>query len=309
MPKAADSSKRGQRVNRRDFIKTLAILSLGACPFARPLLGKTPSAAPDIERENSWAILSDSHVGDPRMEYPSFMRIIEDESIERVIHVGDAIDKPGNTDEWRRFLEITGPGKDFHLVPGNHDISGEESLRTYLALFPEPYSSFSQGDTLFLLLCTELPGEESRIGGKQLAWVTAELQRTFRYKFLFLHEAPFPVVPFHGLDRHPSVRDRLHELFVENGVSLVVAGHDHVYDRKEKDGVTYVIDGRTGGQPVPGGSGNGHSLCYTIATRVKDGYSFAVRGKEGEAVDRFSINRRATGRAGPSISDRKSDLP
>ena len=61
------------------------------------------------------------------------------------------------------------------------------------------------------------------------------------------------------------MRDRLHELFVENGVSLVAAGHDHVYDRKEKDGVTYVIDGRTGGQSVPGGSGNGHSLCYTVA--------------------------------------------
>jgi hypothetical protein len=103
--------------------------------------------------------------------------------------------------------------------------------------------------------------------------------------------------------------DRLHELFVENGVSLVVASHGRVYDRKEKDGVTYVIDGRTGGQPVPGGSGNGRSLCHTIATPVKDGYSFAVRNKDGEAVDRFSINRQATGRAGPSIFDRKSDLP
>ena len=126
---------------------------------------------------------------------------------------------------------------------------------------------------------------------------------------LSFHEPLFPAVPFHGLDRHPCMSDRLHELFVENGVSLVVAGHDHVYDRKEKDGVTYVIDGRTGGRPVPGGSGSGHSLCYTIATRMKNSYSFAVRGKDGEAVDRFSINRQATGRARPSISDRKSDLP
>ena len=276
-------------MNRRDFIKTLAILSLGAHPFARPLLGKTPSPAPDIERENSWAILSDSHVGDPRLEYPSFMQTIEDEGIERIIHVGDAINKPGNTDEWRRFLEMTGSWKTFHLVPGNHDINGEESLRTYLTLFSEPYRSFSQGDTLFLLLCTELPGEESRIGGTQLPWVTSELKRTFRYKFVFLHQPVFPVVPFHGLDRHPGTRDRLHELFVENGVSLVVAGHDHVYDRQEKDGVSYVIDGRTGGQPVMGGSGNGHSLCYTTSTRVRDGYSFAVRGKDGELVDQFSI--------------------
>ena len=128
-------------MNRRDFIKTFAILSLGACPLARPLFGKTLSTAPGIERQNSWALLSDSHVGDPRIEYRSFMRTIKDEGIERVIHVGDAINEPGNTDEWRRFLEITGPGKILHLVPGNHDIRGEESLRTYRALFPEPYRS------------------------------------------------------------------------------------------------------------------------------------------------------------------------
>ena len=277
-------------MNRRDFLKILGLLCLGDHMWARSLHGKDVPAKAVADGEGCWTIVSDSHIGYPGSDYTAFIQAIEKEKIKVIVHVGDAINKPGSGDEWRRFFEITGPGKKLHLVPGNHDIRGEESLRTYLTLFPEPYYSFSEGDTLFVILCTEFPGEEGRIAGKQLAWVATELQRPFPYKFVFLHEPLFGLIPGHGLNRHPETRDHLHRLFVENGVSLVVAGHDHIYDRKTIDGITYVIDGRTGGIPVPGGIGNGHPLCYTLATRKKDGYSFTVREKDGTVTDRFSLS-------------------
>ncbi len=237
----------------------------------------------------TFAIVSDSHIGYPNSAYPAFIQAIEKERIEMIIHTGDAIDSPGNTVQWKRFLEITGPGKKLYLAPGNHDIHGEESLRVFLKLFPEAYYSFPEGDTLFVLLCTELPGQESRITGEQFAWAKTELQRPFRYKFVFLHEPLYPVVRGHGLDRHSEARDRLHQLFVENKVSLVVAGHDHLYDRRTRDGIMYVIAGRTGGWSFPGGSSNGNSLCYTVASGTKDGYSFTVRDEDGKVRDMFSL--------------------
>ena len=142
-------------------------------------------------------------MGYPRMEYPSFMQTIGDERIERIIHVGDAIDKPGNMTNGGGFSTSPGAGEDPSSCTGQPRRKRRRSLRTYLALFPEPYRSFSDGDTLFLLLCTELPGEESTIGGNSLRG-SRRTTTTFRYKFVFLHEPLFPVVPFHGLDGAPA---------------------------------------------------------------------------------------------------------
>jgi predicted phosphodiesterase len=235
-----------------------------------------------------FAIVTDSHIGAPNSAYPAFIQAIEQEKITVIIHTGDAIDSPGSELQWKRFLEITGAGKTLHLAPGNHDIHGEDSLRTYLKFFPRTYHSFCDGDTLFILLCTELPGEEVKIAGEQLAWLKVELQKPFRYKFIFLHEPLFPVIPNHGLDRYGELRDHLHRLFVESEVSLVVSGHDHLYDRKTRDGIIYVIAGRAGGWLFLGGPRNGN---YAVATRTHGSYSFVVKEMDGMVMDQFSVTR------------------
>jgi 3',5'-cyclic AMP phosphodiesterase CpdA len=239
-----------------------------------------------------FAVVTDTHVGALNSAYSAFIQAIEQEKIGVIIHTGDAIDHPGSEYQWKRFFEITGAGKTLHLVPGNHDINGEESLRTYRKLFPRAYYSFSDGDTSFILLCTELPGEEGRITGEQLAWLKAELQKPFRYKFIFLHQPLFPVIPNHGLDRYGALRDRLHQLFVESGVSLVVSGHDHLSDKRTRDGIIYVIAGRAGGWSFPGASMNGNALRYIVATRTNSSYSVAVKDMDGKVRDQFSVQSR-----------------
>ena len=240
--------------------------------------------------DKPFAIIGDTHIGANNTVYPVFIRAIEDQKIELIIHVGDAINSPGSSSQWARFFEMTGQGKELHLAPGNHDIRDSQSLAFYLRFFPGPYDSFSRGDTLFILLNTEVPGEEGMIAGEQLVWLETELQRSFRYKFVFLHRPPFPVVPLHGLDRHKEARDRLHRLFVKNGVSLVVSAHDHLYHRSAKDAVTYVITGGGGGYLLSFVK-NGDFHHYIVATRTKNGYSFAVKDIEGKVRDEFAVKR------------------
>jgi 3',5'-cyclic AMP phosphodiesterase CpdA len=204
--------------------------------------------------------------------------------------VGDAINTPGSTNQWKRFLELTGPGKTLHLTPGNHDIRGDKSLSVYLRLFQKPYYSFSDGDTLFILLNTELPGEEEKITGKQLAWLKTELEKSFKYKFVFLHEPLYPLLPRHGLDRYTEARDGLHNLFVTKGVSLVVSGHDHIHGRTTKDGILYITVATLGGQ-IPLYMKRSEVFRYITTTRNGEGYSFAVWDMEGNPRDRFIINR------------------
>ncbi len=239
----------------------------------------------------AFAIVSDTHVGAPGSVYPELIRNIEEEGTSMIVHTGDAINNPGNLSQWAQFFDITGSDKTLYLAPGNHDIKGQESLDVYADFFGAPYSSTSDGDTLLVFLNTELPGEESRIMGKQLAWLSAELAKPFRYKLVFLHESLFPLIRQHGLDRHAQERDNLHLLFVRSGASLVVAGHDHLYDRSLRDGVTYVIGGRAGGKAWP--ARNGRSTCYITAKRTGDFYSFEVRDAHGSVKDTFAVKRDA----------------
>ncbi len=244
----------------------------------------------------AFAIVGDTHIGAPGSVYPAFIRNIDKEGTSIIVHTGDAINNPGNLAQWAQFFDITGSGKMLYLAPGNHDIAGQSSLDIYVGFFGAPYSSTSDGDTLLLFLNTEMPGEESRIAGAQLAWLGAELAKPFRYKFVFLHEPLFPVISRHGLDRHPQERDSLHLLFVRSGVSLVVAGHDHLYDRSLRDGVTYVIGGRAGGHAWP--TKNGSATRYIMAKRTGDFYSFEVKDAEGAVKDSFSVKRDAQKAAG-----------
>lgn len=237
---------------------------------------------------SSFAIVSDTHVGAPNSRYPEIIKRIDREGISTIIHTGDATHR-GNKSQWDEFEKITGPDKLLHVVPGNHDVRDHVTHGRYLNLFQSPYYSFADGDTLFVLLNTEIPGTRRRIAGEQLAWLATELDRPFKYKFVFLHEPLFPFLPGNGMDRYAATRDALHQLFVQKRVSLVVAGHDHIYDRTMRDGVEYVIQGATGGR-LPWFTKKGKSFRYMVAKRKEDGYSFTVKDMSGRVRDRFLVN-------------------
>jgi 3',5'-cyclic AMP phosphodiesterase CpdA len=242
-----------------------------------------------LGQEGQFAIVSDTHVGSPNSQYRAFLREVEARGITTVVHTGDALNAPGDEARWAEFLEM-GAGQRVLLAPGNHDIRDRRSFAAYLAAFREPYYSVSDGDTLFVFLNTEIPGHRRRIDGEQLSWLTAELDRPFRYKMVFLHEPLYPFLPYNGLDRHRKARNALHLLFVRKGVSLVVAGHDHVYGRMQKDGVEYVIMPATGGR-IPWFMEKTEVFGYVLATRTQDGYLFEVKDLSGRAKDEFAVNR------------------
>ncbi|HEX2966492.1 MAG TPA: metallophosphoesterase [Syntrophorhabdaceae bacterium] len=235
-----------------------------------------------------FAVISDTHVGKHDSVYPSVLHLLKIEQIDTIIHTGDAINNPGNRYEWKKFLAAQGPQQTVHLAAGNHDITNKQSFETYLKFFPKPYYSFSEGDVLFILLNTEIPGEESTVEGKQLSWLEAELRRSFRYKFVFLHEPLFPVIHL-GLAAHEASRDMLHRIFVENGVSLVVAGHDHIYHRTMRDGITYIImpPCRTNGLQLISNAEPG----YVTAFRKNGGFIFALKDIRGKTKDEFIVVR------------------
>ena len=244
--------------------------------------------------DGSFGIIGDTRIGAMEAPYTAFVKQVEKQGIRTVIIVGDAIDTPGKQDEWDRLRHLTGERITLHVVAGNHDVNNRRSLAVYTQVFGRgPYYSFSQNDTLFVVLNTEIPGQEGRIAGQQYGWLDKELSKAFKYKFVFLHRPLFPTIFGMGfcLDRHSQERDRLHQLFVKQGVAVVVSGHQHLYNRSEKDGVTYVISGGGGGRLHGFTEEEGAFLHYLLAKKSKEGYVFSAFDFKGIVRDEFPVKR------------------
>jgi hypothetical protein len=79
----------------------------------------------------------------------------------------------------------------------------------------------------------------------QAAWLEQDLAATSQpWKIVVLHRPPYSSGT-HGSDG--GLRSLLAPIFVRHGVQLVLAGHDHDYERTtQQDGVTYVVTGGGG---------------------------------------------------------------
>lgn len=205
-----------------------------------------------------------------------------------VIGTGDYIYGASSQEElrfqWREFFRAMAPlqaRKTTYFVPatGNHEIAGGAGRALFREYFRRFYFSFDWGSSHFIILDTEVPGEEGRIAGDQRIWLKKDLAATTnaRHIFVVLHRPLFPVGPHKGdsLDSVPAERDGLHRLFVQHRVTCVFQGHEHLYHRQTKDGVTYIITGG-GGAPLYAAPERGgfHHFLSVKATAV--GYTIDV---------------------------------
>lgn len=141
------------------------------------------------------------------------------------------------------------PTRRFFPILGNHDWGNASGNPTganpYLAYFDLPgnerYYTFDQGECRFFMLDSDA-NEPSGItaGSAQAAWLQSELQNSLkRYNIVILHHAPYSSAS-HG----PNTT--LQWPFAAWGAHLVLAGHDHSYERLFVNGIPYIVNGLGG---------------------------------------------------------------
>ncbi len=192
-----------------------------------------------------------------------------------------------------------GPGADrnrFFPVLGNHDWAAA-GARPYLDYFELPgnerYYDVRWGPVHLFLLDSD-PHEPDGItaNSRQARWLQARLQAS---------DAPWRLVVMH----HPPYSSGLHGStpalqwpFAAWGVTAVLAGHDHVYERIERDGVLYFVNGLGGHParypfraPVPGSRvryRDRHGAMRVEANACRITFEFiAVDGRRIDAVTRL----------------------
>ena len=175
---------------------------------------------------------------------------------------------------------------------GNHDIRVDRGRYEFdLLQMPRRFYRRSLGDVELFLL------DSNRLDQRQLDWLDERLAAsTALWKVVAMHHPAYSCGGYLGDSR---VRSLLVPIFEEHDVDLVLAGHDHNYQRfAKRRGVTYVVHGG-GGQELYSLRRCPPSFPERIRARKKHGWlylrasasSLRVRaiGPRGGVRDEFDI--------------------
>ena len=125
---------------------------------------------------------------------------------------------------------------------GNHDYNTPDA-QPYIDYFTLPnnerWYSVSWGNIDFYVLDSKLAYTE-RIRQEQIAWLENETSNsTADWRIVYFHYPPYS-------SRFGAIPMRFD--FNSMNIDLVLSGHDHLYERLEIDGLTYIINGLGGNQ-------------------------------------------------------------
>ena len=125
---------------------------------------------------------------------------------------------------------------------GNHDLGGR-STATRLAS-PRRWYSFARGPVRVIVLDGNNPSSRA-----QLRFLRTTLGRAMEpVRIVSIHQPPYTA----GLHAPSRAQQRLLvPLFRRHGVSLVLSGHNHAYERMVTGGITYVVTGGGGAGLYP----------------------------------------------------------
>jgi hypothetical protein len=216
-----------------------------------------------------------------------------------VLMLGDNIYGDEDPDDYRKKFELPykallDAGVKFYAALGNHD----ELQQVYYKHFNmggKAYYTFTTGEVQFFAL------NSNYMDTKQLEWLEKELKQSqARWKVAFMHHPPYSTGRRHGPDE--ELRRAIEPLFLKYGVNLVLAGHEHFYQRlKPQKGVYYLISGnaaklRRGNAvrtaEVAAEYDTGYS--FTVAAIKDDEFHFQTVTRQGETVDAGVLPKLAT---------------
>jgi 3',5'-cyclic AMP phosphodiesterase CpdA len=316
-------------LNRRQFLATgLAAAGMGAAgatlgSHVLPLLARedlVPGQAPDLRLEpRAWTSAEDrltfAAMGDNGSGGRQAMAVASRlantytaRPFELVALLGDIcyygnIARRFDAVFLRPMKPLIDAGVRFELAIGNHDVAlhhsdaGLEEIEAELRLLGTPglYYTTTHGPVAFFYLDSSVPALFGPSASEQRDWLDDALHRSSKqWKIVALHHPPY------SSGRHGSTvgaRQMLEPILVRHHVDLVLAGHDHHYERTHpQQGVTYVVSG--GGCKT---SRVGHSSFTAFAQSTLEFLLFDVEGDrlrgtcirpDGHIVDRFELRAR-----------------
>jgi hypothetical protein len=179
---------------------------------------------------------------------------------------------------------------------GNHDWTTNDA-QPYLDYFELPgnerYYDFTWGPVhLFAVNSDSREPDGVSSNSIQAQWLQQRLaESTSPWKVVVFHATPYSS-GYHG------ATDWMRWPFKEWGASIVLAGHDHDYERLIVDGFPYIVNGLGGGAIYSfGGPVEGSQKRYNadygalLVTADEVQITFEFYNRLGELIDSFQLSR------------------
>jgi hypothetical protein len=197
-----------------------------------------------------------------------------------------------------------GPGAGenrFFPVLGNHD--WRAATHTYP--YPQPYLDYFSlpGNEryydvrigpvhLFILDSDQNEPDGRTTDSIQAQWLAAQMEASDApWKLVVLHEAPYSSGTKHG--SNPQVQWE----YATMGAAAVLSGHEHLYERVQRDGIPYIVNGLGGRQRIyPFGAPiEGSAVRYNqdygamSVSAANDCLNFSFYNRSGTLIDSETI--------------------
>jgi len=269
----------------------------------------TTAAAPKAPNPLRFVVLGDTGEGSPAQM--GIMKRLSAHPFDLMLFLGDIAYESGTAYQLEnKFFAVY---RDFmRYVPvypaiGNHERRTRQG-RPYFEAFvlpePERYYSFDWGDVHFVAIDT------TERNAKQLNWLDEDLAK---------NKLPWVIVYGHhpmytnGL-RGPQmwIRRAFAQILTRHKVDLVLAGHEHQYERFKVGGVNYIVSGGGGGRLTTFYS---RSMALKQAT-VHHFLEFEVSADQlvmkaidisGNEIEALKLNKESSGAVKSKVNDKPDD--
>jgi hypothetical protein len=266
-----------------------------------------PATAPAAAVVSGFVTIGDCGGGPRQDDIAAAMeRWSEHHRVDAITTVGDNVYPTGSPSAFAAQLDepyarLRAGGRPLWVTLGNHDVAsghGREQL-VHLGLPALPYARTLPGAQL-LFVDANHPDEA------QAAWLDQQLGADGPpLRFVFMHQPAYSC-GLHGSTS--SVRQRWVPVLERHGTTLVLAGHDHDYERfaASDAGVTYVVTGGGGRELYPFAPVCEAGLRSAARALTHEFLGVEVRGDgtatatavaaDGSVLDRFELPAQRAGR-------------
>ena len=183
-------------------------------------------------------------------------------------------------------------GVPFYASLGDHDSTNERFYKPF-NMNGANYYTYKKGNVRFFAL------NSNYMDPKQIAWLETQLRDAGNdgWKICYFHHPLYSSGRFHGPDR--DLRKTLEPLFVKYGVDVVLAGHEHVYERVlPQQGIYYFTEGASGelraGNLAPSAitaKGFDADRSFMMIEIAGDDFYFQTTSRTGVVVDSGVMHR------------------
>ncbi len=260
----------------------------------------TTLTPPEGDRAFSFVVF-----GDSRSQPDRFSRVIRgikrEQGLSFALHTGDLVGDGKKAEQWQsEYFDPAAPLlKDLSVWPvlGNHEKDSDLYFQYFSLPGNERWYAVDIAQMHFVFL--DVHFSEFSPGSEQYEWLKNDLQDSAdRPTVVTFHAPPFSSGTHGGAE---PVQKHVVPLLEEYDVKLVFCGHEHMYERSRKEGVTYITQG-TGGAPLRDRAGENpysqkvacHVHGYTVV-HVSSGENgrearVVTRSAEGKLLDTVTID-------------------